>query len=322
MGDSRKIQFHDQYHTRLRKQVRESRSRNGWRTKSRNGNAVRGKNGKSIRFQVLQEGTEIENCNSVSQTMSHAPKSVLIQTIPARNVELKLENAWLSELNPSHLDLYPDRVAYYIDQIKNGRTIDPPLVHRLPNGKVEILDGMHRIEAYKRLGYKQIPVVENSIWGTLTSLKSGSTGDDPPAPRSPKEEHLAYKLGRAIGTVGAGGKYVLNYVNRNQGKTATTPPSATNDDVELNKLIEKSEHPKSEVRQPALNEIRKKYPDFYPAMNWFVSKSFYGDKFVLAEAPPVRGMKGIVGGTPYGDKIPEVPHEFHKSGWAGGSDAN
>ena len=52
---------------------------------------------------------------------------------------------------------------------KRGETIPPILFHK-EKGKTYLLDGRARLEAFKRLGIKNIPAVEN---GLLSSVKSG-----------------------------------------------------------------------------------------------------------------------------------------------------
>ena len=65
------------------------------------------------------------------------------------------------------------RVQYFIDMYKRGETIPPILFHK-EKGKTYLLDGRARLEAFKRLGIKNIPAVEN---GLLSSVKSGLSKD-------------------------------------------------------------------------------------------------------------------------------------------------
>jgi hypothetical protein len=51
-----------------------------------------------------------------------------------------------------------------------GETIPPILFHRMEDGKIKILDGRARLEAFRRLGIPRIPAVENGI---LSSIKAG-----------------------------------------------------------------------------------------------------------------------------------------------------
>lgn len=58
--------------------------------------------------------------------------------IPARDVELTLKVVKTSQLVPSHdgsRKNFEASVRHIIDMYKNGRTIPPLLVHKLPSGK-------------------------------------------------------------------------------------------------------------------------------------------------------------------------------------------
>jgi len=64
---------------------------------------------------------------------------------------------------------FEERVQHFIDMYNRGETIPPILFHK-ENGKTYLLDGRARLEAFRRLGVKEIPAVEN---GLLSSIKSG-----------------------------------------------------------------------------------------------------------------------------------------------------
>jgi DNA topoisomerase IB len=49
-------------------------------------------------------------------------------------------------------------VKKYMKKMKSGETISPVTAYRNEFGKLEVIDGHHRYEAAKRLGYKKIPV--------------------------------------------------------------------------------------------------------------------------------------------------------------------
>ena len=93
-------------------------------------------------------------------------------------ISLKLINIHASDIAPLTVDRpeFENSVLWHIDAIRNGRTVNPPLVHFVPNadgkgGVYQVLDGNARCEAYRRLGISSYPVVENSI---LSSLASGA----------------------------------------------------------------------------------------------------------------------------------------------------
>jgi hypothetical protein len=92
--------------------------------------------------------------------------------IPARDVELTLKIVNTKQLVPSHDGSRKDfeaSVQHIIDMYKNGRTIPPLLVHRLPSGKYQLLDGHARAEAFRRLGVTRVPVVENGLMEKLSN---------------------------------------------------------------------------------------------------------------------------------------------------------
>jgi hypothetical protein len=62
-----------------------------------------------------------------------------------------------------------DRVKYFMDLIQRGIVLPPSEIHKRPDGTWEILDGKHRIEAYRNLGYTKIPVVTNATVGEIAT---------------------------------------------------------------------------------------------------------------------------------------------------------
>lgn len=92
---------------------------------------------------------------------------------PSRVVRLALIKVNTAQLVPreTHPVDIERRAQYFVDAYKRGLTIPPILVHRLPDGTFEIIDGHARVEAYRRLGITQIPAIENSV---LESLGKGA----------------------------------------------------------------------------------------------------------------------------------------------------
>lgn len=58
------------------------------------------------------------------------------------------------------------QVAKYIDDISNGKPIEPVIVERGPNGELLVDDGKHRLEALKALGIEDVPVIEKGVKST------------------------------------------------------------------------------------------------------------------------------------------------------------
>jgi hypothetical protein len=70
------------------------------------------------------------------------------------------------------------RVKYFMDLIQRGIVPPPAEIHKRPDGTWEILDGKHRIEAYRRLGYKRIPVVTNATIGEIAKSLGDAYEDE------------------------------------------------------------------------------------------------------------------------------------------------
>ena len=76
-------------------------------------------------------------------------------------------------------------VLEWIDKIKNGErpTILVGIRENLTKGKIgkrplepTVLDGYHRLEAYRRLGFKEVPVLDNTPKSQLTSIYNQAKG--------------------------------------------------------------------------------------------------------------------------------------------------
>lgn len=92
------------------------------------------------------------------------------QTYPNKEIELSLRVVSTSKLVPTQRGFSEPAVQHIMDMYRRSETILPLLVHRLPNGKYELLDGHARLEAYRRLGIKVVPVVENSFLSRLSNV--------------------------------------------------------------------------------------------------------------------------------------------------------
>jgi hypothetical protein len=83
--------------------------------------------------------------------------------------QLSTKTTIIQDPNPENFEA---RVQRFIDIYNRGETIPPILFHRLKDGRIQILDGRARMEAFRRMGIPRIPAVENGI---LSSIKSGLT---------------------------------------------------------------------------------------------------------------------------------------------------
>ena len=87
----------------------------------------------------------------------------------AEPVQLKLIRVKSDQLKAMTSDRpdFEESVQYHLDEIRNGKTISPVLVHWSPDGKFQILDGNARAEAYRRMGITEFPAVENGLLSSI-----------------------------------------------------------------------------------------------------------------------------------------------------------
>jgi hypothetical protein len=105
----------------------------------------------------------------VESTVTHYPTGKVvkysIENMPVEQLDTK--STIIMEPKPKNFEA---RVQHFIDMYNRGETIPPILFHRRDDGKIQLLDGRARLEAFRRLGLPRIPAVENGI---LSSIKSG-----------------------------------------------------------------------------------------------------------------------------------------------------
>lgn len=128
-----------------------------WRTRTSGTTRQKGK-----KFQLPTSSRQGMAHNLPKVNVIHQPRVTRLELINVRTDDLVA-----GEKEPVNLKA---RADYFVDMYNRGLTIAPILVHRLPSGKYEILDGHARVEAYRQLGVKQIPAVDNSI---LESIGKG-----------------------------------------------------------------------------------------------------------------------------------------------------
>lgn len=215
------------------------------------------------------------------------PHAVQVK-IPERTVELKLVQVPVKDLKVTNTKDVEERSKYFLDQYKNGKTIPPILVHRLPDGSLEILDGNARAHAYQKLGVEKIPAVENSLSDTLKKIGGGIKS----AART--TYHGVRGAARVVGQV-AGAPAAVREQYR-EGKEADLPEDvkkarlvarayrtgarATWDSAEVMRLIDLTESPDRSTRIAALGKLKMYYPQ--------VAQVVYNE---LKHAKPVRRTK-------------------------------
>ena len=78
----------------------------------------------------------------------------------------KIDNVKLNDLKlgtDTVGDIDVNQVAKYIEDLSNGKPIEPVIVQRGPNGELLVQDGKHRLEALKALGIEDVPVTEKAV---------------------------------------------------------------------------------------------------------------------------------------------------------------
>lgn len=97
----------------------------------------------------------------------------------------KIDNAKLNDLklgSDTVGDIDVNQVAKYLDDISNGKPIEPLIVQRGPNGELLVQDGKHRLEALKALGIEDVPVTEkvvkqaDEVQQAVTDVEKAQTG--------------------------------------------------------------------------------------------------------------------------------------------------
>jgi len=128
-----------------------------------------GRDARRMRARILSGKDATKYRNYVENSL-HGELDVGKFTEPVNLKLVKVKASQLDALTSTRFD-FEESVQFHIDEIRNGRTISPILVHMLPNGRYQVLDGNARAEAYRRLGIKEFPAVENGI---LRSIGEGA----------------------------------------------------------------------------------------------------------------------------------------------------
>jgi len=137
-----------------------------WKTRKRGSSRQRGKpffvSDQSLRAKKLRL-PKIQG--AVTPYPTGKVVNYTIENMPIE--ELSTRNTIIQDPNPKNFEA---RVNHFITLYKNGETIPPILFHRLKDGRIQILDGRARMEAFRRMKVSKIPAVEN---GMLDTFKSG-----------------------------------------------------------------------------------------------------------------------------------------------------
>lgn len=106
-------------------------------------------------------------------------KGLVVMTPPVAR-KLELAKVSVKELPVTHYTSKSDeaRVEEFMDMIARGIPLSPPVIHKKPDGTYEVIDGKHKVEAYRRMGYKnsKIPVTLNATLYDVLHGKDKSEG--------------------------------------------------------------------------------------------------------------------------------------------------
>lgn len=96
----------------------------------------------------------------------------------ARKLEISDKLFPIKQLPVEHYTSKADeaRIDEFMDMIARGIPLSPPLIHRKPDGSWEVLDGKHKVESFRRMRYKNIPVATNATLYDILHGKDKSEG--------------------------------------------------------------------------------------------------------------------------------------------------
>ncbi len=147
----------------------------------------------------------------------NATKDGVAVVVPEREVDLKLITAKTDDvvipLNDHETQAQLDeRAQVFVEAYHRGEVIPPVLLHRLPNGKLEVVDGRSRARAYQLLGVKEYAANENGILDAFNNSRFGTS-------------HSANSIASKASKINAAGQKALNvgafHVGRQLGKSQT-----------------------------------------------------------------------------------------------------
>jgi hypothetical protein len=101
-------------------------------------------------------------------------KAPVKTTLKAENVTVTRER--ISDIKPTESGQNPEKVKHFERKIQKGEPVAPICVGESSSGKSEVIDGHHRLQAYKNLGIKKIPVVKRESSSRSRSSSSSSSG--------------------------------------------------------------------------------------------------------------------------------------------------
>ena len=122
-----------------------------------------------------------------SRLLQRIPKQVDIQTktgvnirVPERTIELKLvdvdtEKVIVSPREGESQEQFDRRAQVFVDKYKHGELLPPPLLHKLPDGTYDVVDGKARARAYQLLKVKKFPANENGILDIFNNSRYGTS---------------------------------------------------------------------------------------------------------------------------------------------------
>jgi hypothetical protein len=116
----------------------------------------------------LHEQRLAHRINSIPRQTVTQQKNGVVVTVPEREVQLRLikaktEDVIITPREGEAQEQLDRRSMHFVEMARRGEVIPLPLLHELPNGKLEVVDGRARANAYRMMGAKEFPANENGI---------------------------------------------------------------------------------------------------------------------------------------------------------------
>ena len=107
---------------------------------------------KSKAKKIGDDGTEILGKKVTKEAVESGSDTKLLSQIEGNSYDI-------NKLQKTQSYTYPENVASIKEAIaKNGPNSVPPIEIRVHNGQVLVVDGHHRLEAFRQLGYDRVPI--------------------------------------------------------------------------------------------------------------------------------------------------------------------
>ena len=128
------------------------------------------------------------------------PAEAQLKSITGKVVQIKVSKLYMAPELQSRAKMMPSKVLEYTNAIKNGVTFPPVLAVRTTNGIYRLIDGWHRVQAYRNYDAKgvlkiDVEVIEETKDMNLHSLRfiGAMRNAIQGLPLSPADKHVLFK---------------------------------------------------------------------------------------------------------------------------------